>query len=64
MAMRFSRRFGVAAARFLSDGDIETSETSLIFLEGMKLPHFAAFVLLRDEAGATIDRGRGPRAGS
>ncbi|MDW5441305.1 homocysteine S-methyltransferase family protein [Polaromonas sp. SM01] len=33
---------------FLSDGGLETT---LIFLEGVLLPHFAAFVLLRDPAG-------------
>jgi len=33
---------------FLSDGGIETS---LIYLEGMELPQFAAFVLLRSETG-------------
>lgn len=33
---------------FLTDGGIETT---LIFLEGLELPHFAAFVLLRDSAG-------------
>jgi homocysteine S-methyltransferase len=33
---------------FLSDGGLETT---LVFVEGMALPHFAAFVLLRDDAG-------------
>jgi S-methylmethionine-dependent homocysteine/selenocysteine methylase len=33
---------------FLTDGGIETT---LIFLEGLELPHFAAFDLLRDRAG-------------
>ena len=33
---------------FLTDGGIETT---LIFLEGLDLPHFAAFDLLRDHAG-------------
>lgn len=33
---------------FLSDGGLETT---LVFLEGVALPHFAAFVLLRDDAG-------------
>ncbi len=33
---------------FLSDGGLETT---LVFLDGVELPHFAAFVLLRDEAG-------------
>ena len=33
---------------FLSDGGIETT---LIFLDGIDLPHFAAFDLLKDDAG-------------
>ncbi|MES2784950.1 MAG: homocysteine S-methyltransferase family protein [Pseudomonadota bacterium] len=33
---------------FLSDGGLETT---LVFLDGVDLPHFAAFVLLRDEKG-------------
>ncbi|MFN0218957.1 MAG: homocysteine S-methyltransferase family protein [Hyphomicrobium sp.] len=33
---------------FLSDGGLETS---LIFLDGIELPHFAAFALMRDAAG-------------
>jgi homocysteine S-methyltransferase len=33
---------------FLTDGGLETT---LIFHEGVDLPHFAAFLLLRDEAG-------------
>lgn len=33
---------------FLTDGGLETT---LIFHEGIELPHFAAFVLLKDEAG-------------
>lgn len=33
---------------FLSDGGLETT---LVFLEGVELPHFAAFVLLADAAG-------------
>ena len=33
---------------FLSDGGLETT---LVFLQGVALPHFAAFVLLRDDAG-------------
>jgi homocysteine S-methyltransferase len=33
---------------FLTDGGIETT---LIFLEGLELPHFAAFDLLRERAG-------------
>ena len=34
---------------FLTDGGIETT---LIYHQGMELPHFAAFVLLDDDAGA------------
>jgi homocysteine S-methyltransferase len=33
---------------FLSDGGLETT---LVYLDGVELPHFAAFVLLNDEAG-------------
>ena len=33
---------------FLTDGGIETT---LIYHEGIELPHFAAFVLLDDDAG-------------
>ena len=33
---------------FLSDGGLETT---LVYLEGVELPHFAAFVLLKDDAG-------------
>jgi S-methylmethionine-dependent homocysteine/selenocysteine methylase len=33
---------------FLTDGGIETS---LIFLDGLHLPYFAAFYLLRDKTG-------------
>ena len=33
---------------FLTDGGIETT---LIFLEGLELPHFAAFDLLREGCG-------------
>lgn len=33
---------------FLSDGGLETT---LVYLEGVELPHFAAFVLLDDDAG-------------
>jgi len=33
---------------FLTDGDIETT---LIFQEGLELPHFAAFHLLKDQQG-------------
>jgi S-methylmethionine-dependent homocysteine/selenocysteine methylase len=38
---------------FLTDGGIETS---LIFLDGLELPHFAAFVLLKDAKGSTALR--------
>jgi homocysteine S-methyltransferase len=38
----------MATELFLADGGIETS---LIFHQGIELPDFAAFVLLRDEAG-------------
>src|SRR3712207_2658259 len=37
-----------SAAPFLTDGGLETS---LIFHQGIDLPHFAAFDLLKDEAG-------------
>lgn len=38
----------LAGGLFLSDGGLETT---LVFLEGVALPHFAAYVLLADEAG-------------
>src|SRR4029077_20442499 len=38
----------LAGGLFLSDGGLETT---LVYLEGLELPHFAAFVLLNDEAG-------------
>lgn len=39
---------------FLTDGGLETT---LIFHEGVELPHFAAFILLKDDAGrATLRR--------
>jgi S-methylmethionine-dependent homocysteine/selenocysteine methylase len=38
---------------FLTDGGLETT---LIFLEGMALPHFAAFDLLKSEEGAGVLR--------
>ena len=38
---------------FLTDGGIETT---LIFLEGIELPHFAAFNLLRDPSGRMVLR--------
>ena len=38
----------LAGGFFLSDGGLETT---LVFLDGIELPHFAAFVLLDDELG-------------
>lgn len=38
---------------FLTDGGLETT---LIFHEGLELPHFAAFTLLRDPAGRDVLR--------
>jgi homocysteine S-methyltransferase len=38
---------------FLADGGLETT---LVFHEGLALPHFAAFDLLKDEAGTAILR--------
>src|SRR5262245_65792986 len=38
---------------FLTDGG---SETTLIFHDGLELPHFAAFHLLKDEAGTAALR--------
>lgn len=38
----------LAGGLFLSDGGLETT---LVYLEGVELPHFAAFVLLKDDAG-------------
>lgn len=38
----------ISGGLFLSDGGLETT---LIYLEGVDLPHFAAFPLLKDEAG-------------
>lgn len=38
----------LAGGLFLSDGGLETT---LVYLEGVELPHFAAFVLLREAAG-------------
>lgn len=43
----------LADAVFLTDGGIETT---LIFHEGIDLPHFAAFVLLADESGREVLR--------
>src|SRR4029079_5073188 len=38
----------LSGGTFLSDGGLETS---LVFLDKIELPHFAAFVLLDDELG-------------
>jgi homocysteine S-methyltransferase len=38
----------LAGGLFLSDGGLETT---LVFLDQIELPHFAAFVLLGDEIG-------------
>jgi len=38
----------LAGGLFLSDGGLETT---LVYLEALELPHFAAFVLLKDDAG-------------
>jgi len=38
----------LAGGLFLSDGGLETT---LVFLDKIELPHFAAFVLLEDELG-------------
>src|SRR5689334_11293079 len=38
----------LAGGLFLSDGGLETT---LVYLEGVELPHFAAFILLDDETG-------------
>jgi S-methylmethionine-dependent homocysteine/selenocysteine methylase len=43
----------LAGGLFLTDGGIETS---LIFHDGLELPHFAAFHLLKDEAGTAALR--------
>jgi S-methylmethionine-dependent homocysteine/selenocysteine methylase len=43
----------LAGGLFLTDGGIETT---LIFHEGLELPHFAAFHLLNDEAGTAALR--------
>jgi homocysteine S-methyltransferase len=39
---------------FITDGGLETT---LVFHQGIDLPHFAAFDLLKDEAGAQTLRG-------
>src|SRR5512141_2298546 len=39
---------------FLTDGGLETT---LIFHDGVDLPHFAAFDLLKDDAGTGVLRG-------
>jgi S-methylmethionine-dependent homocysteine/selenocysteine methylase len=38
---------------FLTDGGLETT---LVFHEGIELPHFAAFILLKDEKGRAVLR--------
>ena len=38
---------------FLTDGGLETT---LVFHEGLDLPHFAAFVLLKSEEGTVVLR--------
>ena len=43
----------LAGGLFLTDGGLETT---LIFHDGLDLPHFAAFHLLKDEAGAAALR--------
>jgi hypothetical protein len=46
--MRLSPLPQLEGGLFLGDGGIETS---LIYLDGIYLPEFASFVLLRDDAG-------------
>jgi homocysteine S-methyltransferase len=48
--MAFATLPQLAGGLFLSDGGLETS---LIYLEGVELPHFAAFALLKTDAGRT-----------
>ena len=48
MAKYRSRLPQLGGGLFLTDGGIETS---LIFLDGLELPHFAAFDLLKDDKG-------------
>ena len=43
----------LSGKRFLTDGGLETT---LIFREGMELPQFAAYPLLRDEEGTAVLR--------
>lgn len=43
----------LAGGLFLTDGGLETT---LVFHEGIELPHFAAFMLLRDAAGRAMLR--------
>ena len=51
---RFSAHLPQLGGRlFLTDGGIETD---LIFNDGMELPHFAAFDLLKSEKGSTVLR--------
>jgi S-methylmethionine-dependent homocysteine/selenocysteine methylase len=48
-AMRLGERLPqLSDATFITDGGMETT---LIFHEGLELPHFASFVLLDDDAG-------------
>lgn len=46
---------------FLTDGGIETT---LIFHEGLEIPDFAAFHLLKTQIGTRPDRGRSRRSGA
>ena len=43
-----SARNGLEARRYLTDGGLETT---LIFDDGLELPHFAAIHLMRDATG-------------
>ena len=51
--MTFKSLPQLAGGLFLSDGGLETS---LIYLQGVELPHFAAFALLKDEPGRALLR--------
>ncbi len=53
MAKYRSRLPQLGGGLFLTDGGIETS---LIFLDGLELPHFAAFDLLKDAKGSAALR--------
>ena len=48
MALTTNPLHSLRSTRFIADGGLETS---LIFLQGLELPHFAAFPLIDDEAG-------------